>query len=89
VKKWIQNRSLLAGLLTGGLTIILFVYALTFSETAYFLGKSDAADAVRRSVDRIDVLFLEARNAERDFLLKDLRSQALYEQGQSKTLRNT
>ncbi len=86
MKKWIQNRSLLAGLLTGGLTIILCVTALTFSETAYFLHESDASGALRLNVDKIGAQFLEARNAEKDFLLKDFRSQAFYEQNQSRSL---
>jgi methyl-accepting chemotaxis protein WspA len=86
VKKWIQNRSLLAQLLTGGLALIFCVCALTYSETAYFLSKSDSANTLRRGVAKIDIQFLKARNAERDFLLNDLRDKDFYEQGHSKNL---
>ena len=84
--QWIQNRSLLAALLMGGLATIVLISAIAYSATGYFLGQSDAANALRWSVDAILYQFLQARNAEKDFLLRDLRANAFYERGESRNL---
>jgi methyl-accepting chemotaxis protein WspA len=86
VKQWIQNRRLLTTLLTGGLAMICLICVMGYTATGYFLGQSDGANAVRWSVDRIRYQFLEARNAERGFLLGDLTDQGFLERGQSKNL---
>jgi methyl-accepting chemotaxis protein len=86
VKQWIQNRSLLGALLMGGLAMIFLICVMAYSATAYFLGQNDAANESRWSVDKIRDQFLEARNAERDFLLRDLKDKDFYERGESKNL---
>ena len=86
MKHWIQNRSLLAALLMGGVALILLISAIAYTTTAYFLGQNDAANESRWSVDKIHDQFLEARNAERDFLLGDLKDKDFYERGQSNNL---
>ena len=86
MKQWIRNRSLLSALLMGGLVIIVLMCVLAYTVTGYFLGQSDAANALRWSVDKIHDQFLNARNAESDFLLRDLRDTDFYERGQSPNL---
>ena len=86
MKQWIQNRSLLAALLIGGLATIFLICVMSFSATEYFLGRSDAANALRWSVDKIHGQFLEARRAETEFVLRDLKDKDFYERGQSRNL---
>jgi hypothetical protein len=86
VKQWIQNRSLLAAMLIGSVALIFLVCVMAYATTGYFLGQNDAANESRWSVDKIHDQFLEARNAERDFLLRDLRDKDFYERGQSRNL---
>src|SRR5258708_16667017 len=70
----------------GGLATIFLICVMAYSATAYFLGQSDAANALRWSVDKINGQFLRARSAESDFLLRDLKVNGFYERGQSKNL---
>jgi methyl-accepting chemotaxis protein WspA len=86
VKQWIQNRSLLAALLMGGLAMIFLISLMAYTATGYFLGQNDAANESRWSVDQIQNQFLEARNAESNFLMRDLKDKDFYERGQSKNL---
>jgi methyl-accepting chemotaxis protein WspA len=86
MKQWIQNRSLLAALLMGGLATILLICVMAFGAMAYLLSRSDTANAIRWSVDKIHDRFLEARSAERDFFLRDLRDKDFYERGESRNL---
>jgi methyl-accepting chemotaxis protein WspA len=86
VTQWIQNRSLLATVLMGSVALIFLVCAMAYATTGYFLGQNDAANESRWSADRIHDQFLEARNAERDFLLRDLKDKDFYERGQSRNL---
>jgi methyl-accepting chemotaxis protein WspA len=86
MKQWIQNRSLLAALLMGGLATIFLICVMSFSATEYFLGQSDAANGLRWSVDKIHGQFLEARRAETEFVLRDLKDKDFYERGQSGNL---
>src|SRR5258705_1680712 len=86
MKNWFQNRSLLTSLLTGSVGVICLVCRAAYIATAYFLGQSDLANTVRSTTDQIDIQFLRARNAEKDFLLKDLTNNGFYERGQSEHL---
>src|ERR1700738_15347 len=70
----------------GGLATIVLICVIAYSATGYFLGQSDAANAIRWSVDRVRDQFLKARNAESDFLLRDLKDNGFYERGQSTNL---
>ena len=86
MKKWIQNRSLLATLLMGGLAMISLISVMAYTAAGYFLGQNDAANESRWSVDQIQNQFLEARNAESNFLMRDLKDKDFYERGQSRNL---
>ena len=86
MKQWIQNRSLLATLLMGGLAMIFLICVMAYSVMAYFLSQSDGANALRWSVDGIQNRYLEARTLESEFLLRDLKDGDFYERGQSKNL---
>jgi methyl-accepting chemotaxis protein WspA len=86
VKPWIQNRSLLTALLMGGVALIFLICVMAYTTTGYFLGQNDAANESRWSVDKIHDQFLEARNAESDFFLRDLKDKDFYDRGQSKNL---
>jgi methyl-accepting chemotaxis protein len=86
MKNWLPKRSLLTNLLTGSFAIIFFVCASGYTATAYFLGQNDLASTVRSTTDRIDIQFLQARNAEKDFLLTDLTNGSFYERGESEHL---
>jgi methyl-accepting chemotaxis protein WspA len=86
VKQWIQNRSLLAALLMGGLAMLVLICVMEYAATLYFLGESDLANESRWSVGKIHDQFLEARNADSDFLLRDVKDPAFNETGQSGNL---
>jgi hypothetical protein len=83
MSQWIQNRSLLAALLMGGLAILVVICVMEYAATLYFLGQSDVANESRWRVGKIHDQFLEARNADHEFLLRDLRDTGFYEKGQS------
>jgi methyl-accepting chemotaxis protein WspA len=83
MSQWIQSRSLLAALLMGGLAILVAICVMEYTATLYFLGQSDVANESRWSASKIHDQFLETRNADSDFLLRDLRDPGFYEKGQS------
>src|ERR1700730_676363 len=70
----------------GGVALILVISVMAYTTPGYFLGQNDAANESRWSVGKIHDQFLEARNAERDFLLRDLKDKDFYERGQSRNL---
>jgi methyl-accepting chemotaxis protein WspA len=86
MKNWIQNRSLLLSLLTGGVGVIVFLAALWLGTATFFLGQSDTANKVRVAAGDISNQFLELRRAEKDFMLRDLRKAEFFEKGTSENL---
>jgi PAS domain S-box-containing protein len=80
MRRWFESRSSLrAKLLKGGLGIILLMGVLCFGTGVYFWGKIDRAIEERNIVNRVQISMLEARKAEKNFLLQDLTVREFYE----------
>jgi PAS domain S-box-containing protein len=86
MKKLFQNMTLFPKLLAGGLAPILLIALLSFIIIAYFFENSNRANTIHAIVNSITIQILQARHAEKNFLLRDLQKKEFYENGESKYL---
>jgi PAS domain S-box-containing protein len=86
MKKLFQNMNLFLKLLAGGLAPILLIALLSFTMVAYFFENSNRANTIHGIVNNITIQILQARLAEKNFVLRDLHKKEFYESGTSKYL---
>jgi PAS domain S-box-containing protein len=73
-------------LLAGGLAPILLIALLSFIMVAYFFENSNRANTIHGIVNNITIQLLQARLAEKNFMLRDLHKKEFYESGEPKYL---
>ena len=66
-------------LLAGGLAPILLIALLSFIMVAYFFENSNRANTIHAIVNSITIQILQARHAEKNFMLRDLHKKEFYE----------
>jgi PAS domain S-box-containing protein len=86
MKKLFQNMNLFLKLLAGGLAPILLIALLSFTIIVYFFENSNRANTIHGIVNNITIQLLQARLAEKNFMLRDLHKKEFYESGESKYL---
>lgn len=86
MNNWLKNKRLLLRLLLGGLGVIALISAMWMGTSAYYLRALERADAIRASANHIVIFMLQARRAEKDFMLRDLEQAQFYETGESPNL---
>src|ERR1051325_7180981 len=86
INQWLNTKRLLFRLFVGGLGVILLISLFWVGASAYFLKAVDNTSAIRASANRVVSFMLQARRAEKDFMLRDLSRLPFYETGQSANL---
>src|SRR5438093_1636438 len=81
--KSFKDWPILWKLLAIGVGTILVCNALWYLGEGYFVGSSDQAQEIRSAANRVSIEMLEARRAEKDFLLHDLEEGEFYQRGDS------
>jgi serine phosphatase RsbU (regulator of sigma subunit) len=82
----IARNTLFFRLLKGGLALILLVSASWYLATAYLWARSTTAHQIRETSRLLQIHVLEARRAEKDFLLRDLKKAGFYRHGDTPSL---
>jgi PAS domain S-box-containing protein len=88
MKKWFQHKNIFIKFLTIGWSSILLIVLPSFLIMSYFLNKTERADRVHTMTDSIIIQMLNARIAEKSFILRDLQNEKFYSAGFSKSLQD-
>jgi len=86
MKKWFQRKNILFKLLMIGWLSILLIVLPSFLIMSYFLKKSELADQIHAMTDSVIIQMLNARIAEKKFILHDLHAETYYRSGTSDNL---
>jgi len=86
MKKWLKPKSIFIKLLIIGWMSILLIVLPSFVIMSYFLHKSEQADRIHTMTDSIIIQVLNARIAEKNFILRDLQNEKFYQTGFSNNL---
>jgi PAS domain S-box-containing protein len=86
MKNWFKPKSIFIKLLIIGWMSILLIVLPSFFIMSYFLHKSEQADRVHTMTDSIIIQMLNARIAEKNFILRDLQNEKFYQAGFSNNL---
>jgi PAS domain S-box-containing protein len=86
MKKWFKRKSIFIKLLIIGWMSILLIVLPSFFIMSYFLHKSERTDRIHTMTDSIIIQMLNARIAEKDFILRDLQNEKFYRAGLSNNL---
>ena len=86
MKKWFQRKNIFVKFLIIGWSSILLIVLPSFLIMSYFLNKTELADRIHTMTDSIIIQMLDARIAEKNFILRDLQNEKFYNAGFSNNL---
>jgi PAS domain S-box-containing protein len=86
MKKWFRRKNIFIKFLIIGWLSILLIVLPSFLIMSYFLNKTEQADRVHTMTDSIIIQMLNARIAEKSFILRDLQNENFYSAGFSNNL---
>jgi len=86
MKKWFRRKNIFIKLLIIGWSSILLIVLPSFLIMSYFLNKTERADRIHTMTDSIIIQMLNARIAEKSFILRDLQNEKFYNSGFSNNL---
>ena len=86
MKKWYQRKNIFIKFLIIGWSSILLIVLPSFLIMSYFLNKTERADQIHTMTDSIIIQMLNARIAEKNFILRDLQNEKFYIAGISNNL---
>jgi PAS domain S-box-containing protein len=86
MKKWFRRKNIFIKFLIIGWTSILLIVLPSFLIMSYFLNKTERADRIHTMTDSIIIQMLNARIAEKSFILRDLQDEKFYNAGFSNNL---
>jgi len=86
LKKWFHRKSISIKLLVIGWSSILLIVLPSFLIMSYFFKKTEQADRIHTTADNIMIQMLNARIAEKKFVLHDLHNEEFYKAGYSHNL---
>jgi PAS domain S-box-containing protein len=86
MKKWFQRKNIFIKFLIIGWLSILLIVLPSFLIMSYFLNKTEQADRIHTMTDSIIIQMLNARIAEKSFILRDLQNETFYNAGFSNNL---
>lgn len=87
MKTWFQRQNIFIKFLMIGWTSILLIVLPSFLIMSYFFEKAELADRVHTMTDSIIIQMLNARVAEKNFILHDLQNESFYQAGIAGNLR--
>jgi PAS domain S-box-containing protein len=87
MKKWFQRKNIFIKFLIIGWSSILLIVLPSFLIMSYFLNKTERADRIHTMTDSIIIQMLNARIAEKNFILRDLHSEDFFNAGFSNNLK--
>jgi PAS domain S-box-containing protein len=86
MKKWFRRKNIFIKFLIIGWSSILLIVLPSFLVMSYFLNKTEQADRIHTMTDSIIIQMLNARIAEKSFILRDLHNEKFYNAGFSNNL---
>jgi PAS domain S-box-containing protein len=86
MKKWFQRKNIFIKFLIIGWLSILLIVLPSFLIMSYFFNKAELADRIHAMTDSIIIQMLNARIAEKNFILRDLQNESFYNAGLSNNL---
>jgi len=86
MKKWFQRKNIFIKFLIIGWLSILLIVLPSFLIMSYFFYKAEFADRIHAMTDSIIIQMLNARIAEKNFILRDLQNESFYNAGISGNL---
>lgn len=86
MKNWFQRQNIFIKFLVIGWSSILLIVLPSFLIMSYFLNKTEWADRTHAMTDSIIIQMLNARIAEKNFILRDLQNEKFYRAGISSNL---
>jgi PAS domain S-box-containing protein len=86
MRKWLKRKSIFIKLLIIGWVSIILIVLPSFFVMSYFFHKTEQADRVHTMTDSIIIQMLNARIAEKNFILRDLQNEKFYQAGFSNNL---
>ena len=86
MKKWFRRKNIFIKFLIIGWSSILLIVLPSFLIMSYFLNKTERADRIHTMTDSIIIQMLNARIAEKSFILRDLQNEKFYNAGFSNNL---
>ena len=86
MKKWFQRKNIFIKFLIIGWSSILLIVLPSFLIMSYFLNKTERADQIHTMTDSMIIQMLNARIAEKNFILRDLQNEKFYNAGISNNL---
>ena len=86
MKKWFRRKNIFIKFLIIGWSSILLIVLPSFLIMSYFLNKTERADQIHTMTDSIIIQMLNARIAEKNFILRDLQNEKFYNAGISNNL---
>ena len=78
MKKWFQRKNIFIKFLIIGWSSILLIVLPSFLIMSYFLNKTERAARIHTMTDSIIIQMLNARIAEKNFILRDLQNEKFY-----------
>jgi PAS domain S-box-containing protein len=78
MKKWFRLKNIFIKFLIIGWSSILLIVLPSFLIMSYFLNKTERADRIHTMTDSIIIEMLNARIAEKNFILRDLQNEKFY-----------
>ena len=86
MKKWFQGKNIFIKFLIIGWSSILLIVLPSFLIMSYFFNKAELADRIHTMTDSVIIQMLNARIAEKNFILRDLQNESFYNAGISSNL---
>jgi len=86
MNKWFRHKNIFIKFLIIGWSSILLIVLPSFLIMSYFLNKTERADRIHTMTDSIIMQMLNARIAEKSFILRDLQNEKFYSTGFSNNL---
>jgi len=86
MKKWFRRKNIFIKFLIIGWSSILLIVLPSFFVMSYFLNKTERADRIHTMTDSVIIQMLNARIAEKSFILRDLHNEKFYNAGFSNNL---
>ena len=87
MQKWFRRQNIFIKFLIIGWSSILLIVLPSFLMMSYFLNKTERTDRIHTMTDSIIIQMLNARIAEKNFILHDLQSEKFYGAGVSTNLK--
>jgi PAS domain S-box-containing protein len=87
MKKWFRQKNIFIKFLIIGWSSILLIVLPSFLVMSYFLNNTERADRIHTMTDSIIIQMLNARLADKSFILRDLHNEKFYSAGFSNNLK--